>query len=43
MIAISILKARGWDNLIDVSRGFKALAETTMPRTNSVNEKQQPL
>jgi glyoxylase-like metal-dependent hydrolase (beta-lactamase superfamily II)/rhodanese-related sulfurtransferase len=36
MIAISILKARGWDNLIDVSGGFKAIAETTMPRINFV-------
>lgn len=36
MIAISILKARGWDNLIDVSGGFKAIAETTIPRTNFV-------
>jgi glyoxylase-like metal-dependent hydrolase (beta-lactamase superfamily II)/rhodanese-related sulfurtransferase len=36
MIAISILKARGWDNLIDVSGGFKAIAETTIPRTNIV-------
>lgn len=43
MIAISILKARGWDNLIDVSGGFKAIAETAIPRTNSVNAKQQPL
>jgi glyoxylase-like metal-dependent hydrolase (beta-lactamase superfamily II)/rhodanese-related sulfurtransferase len=36
MIAISILKARGWDNLIDVSGGFKASAETAIPRTNFV-------
>jgi glyoxylase-like metal-dependent hydrolase (beta-lactamase superfamily II)/rhodanese-related sulfurtransferase len=36
MIAISILKARGWDNLIDVSGGFKAIAETAIPRTNFV-------
>lgn len=34
MIAISILKARGWDNLIDVSGGFKAITETIIPRTN---------
>jgi glyoxylase-like metal-dependent hydrolase (beta-lactamase superfamily II)/rhodanese-related sulfurtransferase len=36
MIAISILKARGWDNLIDVSGGFKAIAETAIPRTNFI-------
>jgi glyoxylase-like metal-dependent hydrolase (beta-lactamase superfamily II)/rhodanese-related sulfurtransferase len=36
MIAISILKARGWDNLIDVSGGFKAISETAIPRTNFV-------
>jgi glyoxylase-like metal-dependent hydrolase (beta-lactamase superfamily II)/rhodanese-related sulfurtransferase len=36
MIAISILKARGWDNLIDVIGGFKAIAETAIPRTNFV-------
>ena len=33
MIAASILKARGWDNLINVSDGMKALAETDVPRT----------
>lgn len=37
MIAISILKARGWDNLIDVSGGFKAIAETSIQRTNSIS------
>jgi glyoxylase-like metal-dependent hydrolase (beta-lactamase superfamily II)/rhodanese-related sulfurtransferase len=34
MIAVSILKARGWNNLIDVSGGFKAIAETSIPRTD---------
>jgi glyoxylase-like metal-dependent hydrolase (beta-lactamase superfamily II)/rhodanese-related sulfurtransferase len=35
-IAISILKSRGWNNLIDVSGGFKAMAQTTLPRTDYV-------
>lgn len=34
MIAASILKARGWNNLIDVQGGFKAIAETGVPRTD---------
>ncbi len=34
MIATSILKARGWNNLIDVQGGFKAIAETNVPRTD---------
>jgi hydroxyacylglutathione hydrolase len=33
MIAASILKARGWNNLIDVQGGFKAIVETSVPRT----------
>lgn len=36
MIAISILRSRGWHNLIDVAGGFKAIAETAVPRTNFV-------
>lgn len=32
MIAASILKARGWSNLVDVQGGFKAIAETNVPR-----------
>jgi hydroxyacylglutathione hydrolase len=36
MIAVSILKSRGWDNLIDVKGGFKALAETDVPCTDYV-------
>jgi len=36
MIAASILRARGWNNLIDVSGGFKAIAETSIPRTDYV-------
>jgi glyoxylase-like metal-dependent hydrolase (beta-lactamase superfamily II)/rhodanese-related sulfurtransferase len=34
MIAASILKQRGWDNFADVEGGFKALAETTIPKTD---------
>ena len=34
MIAASILKSRGWDNVIDVQGGFKAITETNIPRTN---------
>lgn len=33
MIAASILKARGWNNVIDISGGFKALADTNLART----------
>ncbi|MBL0740961.1 MBL fold metallo-hydrolase [Chryseolinea lacunae] len=32
MIAASILKSRGWNNVIDIAGGFKALAETSVPR-----------
>lgn len=33
MITASILKARGFDNLVDVAGGFKAIAETPVPKT----------
>ncbi|WP_299986632.1 MBL fold metallo-hydrolase [uncultured Pontibacter sp.] len=33
MIAASILKARGFDNVVNVEGGFKAIAETAIPRT----------
>jgi hydroxyacylglutathione hydrolase len=33
MIAASILKARGFDNVINVEGGFKAISETDVPRT----------
>jgi hydroxyacylglutathione hydrolase len=33
MIAASILKARGFDNVINVEGGFKAISETSIPRT----------
>jgi hydroxyacylglutathione hydrolase len=34
MIAASILKARGWDNLTDIAGGFSAIAQTEVARTN---------
>ena len=34
MIALSILRSRGWRNLIDVRGGFKAISETSVPRTD---------
>jgi len=33
MIASSILKARGYDNIIDIAGGFKTISETDVPRT----------
>jgi glyoxylase-like metal-dependent hydrolase (beta-lactamase superfamily II)/rhodanese-related sulfurtransferase len=36
MIAASILKARGWDNLTDVAGGFKGIAQTDIPVTEYV-------
>jgi hydroxyacylglutathione hydrolase len=36
MIANSILKSRGWDNTIDVAGGFKAIAETDIPKTSYI-------
>lgn len=39
MIAMSILKARGWENLIDVQDGFKAITQTNVPRTDYICSK----
>ncbi|WP_439883512.1 MBL fold metallo-hydrolase [Pontibacter sp. MBLB2868] len=36
MIAASILKARGFDKLVDVQGGYKAISETDLPRTSFV-------
>ncbi|MEM8566536.1 MAG: MBL fold metallo-hydrolase, partial [Bacteroidota bacterium] len=36
MIYASILKSRGFHNLVDVAGGFKAITETSIPRTNFV-------
>lgn len=33
MIAASILKARGFENVVNVEGGFKAIAETAVPKT----------
>ncbi|MBC5994375.1 MBL fold metallo-hydrolase [Pontibacter cellulosilyticus] len=33
MIAASILKARGFENVVNVEGGFKAIAETSVPKT----------
>ncbi|WP_299762647.1 MBL fold metallo-hydrolase [uncultured Pontibacter sp.] len=33
MIATSILKARGYENVVNVAGGFKAIAETSVPKT----------
>ncbi|HWA36065.1 MAG TPA: rhodanese-like domain-containing protein, partial [Cyclobacteriaceae bacterium] len=34
MIAASILKARGWSNVIDIRGGITAIANTDVPRTD---------
>jgi glyoxylase-like metal-dependent hydrolase (beta-lactamase superfamily II)/rhodanese-related sulfurtransferase len=36
MVASSILKANGFNNLIDVAGGFKAIKETNVPKTDYV-------
>jgi len=36
MVAASILKARGWNNLIDIDGGYKAISSTNIPRTDFV-------
>ena len=36
MIFSSILKSRGFDKVIDVAGGFKAISETDLPITNFV-------
>ncbi len=36
VVAASILKARGFDKLVDVAGGFKAISETEIPRTDYV-------
>lgn len=39
MVAASILRARGWDNVIDVNSGFKGISETDVPRVSAVDVK----
>jgi len=36
MVAASILKSRGFDNLVDIAGGFAAIAMTEVPRSNFV-------
>lgn len=36
MIASSILKSRGFHNIVDIAGGFKAIAETDVPKTEYV-------
>ncbi|WP_435355794.1 MBL fold metallo-hydrolase [Emticicia sp. SJ17W-69] len=36
MIAASILKQRGWNNFVDVSGGFAAIAKTDVPKTTYI-------
>ncbi|MDC1365379.1 rhodanese-like domain-containing protein, partial [Algibacter sp.] len=36
VIAVSILKARGFNNLIDVAGGFAAIKQSDLPTTNFV-------
>jgi len=36
MIAASILKQRGWDNLVDVTGGFKEIAQTSVAKSEYV-------
>ncbi len=36
MIAASILKSRGWENVVEVAGGYKAIAETNVPTTDYV-------
>ncbi|QOI97631.1 MAG: MBL fold metallo-hydrolase [Flammeovirgaceae bacterium] len=35
MTASSILKARGWDNLVDIAGGFKAMVVAGIPKTDN--------
>lgn len=41
MIAASILKARGFDNFIEVAGGFGAIAKTDVPKTDFVCQSKQ--
>jgi hydroxyacylglutathione hydrolase len=37
MIAASILKARGFDQVIDIAGGYGAIAKTGLPKETGVN------
>jgi hydroxyacylglutathione hydrolase len=41
MIAASILKARGYDNFIEVAGGFGAISKTSLPKTDFVCQSKQ--
>ena len=41
MIAVSILKARGYHNVVDVAGGFAAISQTDVRRTNFVCQSKQ--
>jgi rhodanese-related sulfurtransferase len=36
MIAASILKSRGYDNIVDIAGGFAAITKTVVPLSNFV-------
>ncbi len=38
IIAASILKARGYHHIYDISGGYKAIAETTIPKTDVITQ-----
>ena len=38
VIAASILKARGFDKVVNILGGYKALVETNLPRTEYVEQ-----
>ena len=38
VIAASILKARGFDQVVNILGGYKALVETDLPRTEYVEQ-----
>lgn len=39
MIAASILKSRGFDNIVEVTDGYSAISKTNIPKENSVTAK----
>jgi hydroxyacylglutathione hydrolase len=39
MVASSILKARGFDNIINIEGGYGALSKTEVPKTNLTHAK----
>ncbi len=43
MVAASILKARGFENIVDVAGGFNAISKTGVPKTNLIHAKQTRL